>query len=465
VTLRLYDTMTRSLRVFEPVRDGEASIYLCGATVQSAPHIGHVRSNVSFDVVRRWLTHRGYDVTFIRNVTDIDDKILDKSAEADVAWWAWAAMNERAFSEAYDALGCVRPTLEPRATGHITEMITLMQRLIASGHAYPSEGDVYFSVASFNLYGRLSGNKSDETQAGSDVVGDERKRDPRDFALWKGSKPGEPSWPTPWGQGRPGWHLECSAMAGKYLGDEFDIHGGGIDLIFPHHENEIAQSVAAGERFARYWMHNAWVTMAGEKMSKSLGNGLLVSEMLKAWRPVELRYYLGAAHYRSTIDYSDAALAEAAKAYQRIEGFVSRAAKLLGRLEDTGHILKVPKEFVAAMDDDFGVPGALAVVHNRVTAGNVAMDDGDDAGLDSALSDVLAMTQILGINPLTWAENSRSDLSSAVDALVQVVVAQRQDARDRKDYNAADLIRDHLIAAGIEVEDTAAGTRWSVNRG
>jgi cysteinyl-tRNA synthetase len=462
VTLRLYDTMSRSMRDFEPVRDGQASIYLCGATVQSEPHIGHVRSNVSFDIVRRWLIHRGYDVTFIRNVTDIDDKILAKSAEAGVPWWAWASLNDRAFSEAYAALGCLPPTYDPRATGHITEMITLMQTLIAGGHAYAADGDVYFDVQSFPRYGRLSGQKTDQMQPAGDSAGDARKRDPRDFALWKAAKPGEPSWPTPWGDGRPGWHLECSAMAGKYLGDHFDIHGGGIDLIFPHHENEIAQSVAAGERFAKYWMHNAWVTMSGEKMSKSLGNGLLVSQMVKQWRPVELRYYLGTPHYRSTIDFSEAALGDAALAYRRIETFVTNAHSALGHPPD---LAMLPKEFVDAMNDDFGVPAAVAVIHSSVRAGNTAMKDGDLVALDTALGEVLAMTAVLGLNPMDWAQDESHELTAVVDALAGSVIAEREQARARKDFETADKLRDLLVRAGIEVEDTATGARWSLSRG
>jgi cysteinyl-tRNA synthetase len=461
VTLRLYDSLSRTVRDFEPVHAGRASIYLCGATVQSEPHIGHVRSNVSFDVVRRWLIQRGLDVTFIRNVTDIDDKILAKSAEAGVPWWAWASRNDRAFDTAYGELGCLPPTYDPRATGHVPEMITLMQRLIDTGHAYAVDGDVYFDVLSYPDYGALSGQRVDAMQPAGDSAGDTRKRDPRDFALWKAAKAGEPSWATPWGDGRPGWHLECSAMAGKYLGDEFDIHGGGIDLIFPHHENEIAQSKAVGERFARYWMHNAWVTMGGEKMSKSLGNGLLVSEMIKHWRPVELRYYLGAPHYRSTIEYSETALGEAAAAYGRIESFVTNAGARLGHPSDPGVL---PKDFVEAMDDDFGVPAALACIHATVRSGNAALAADDRATIATALGEVLTMTDVLGINPHRWGTPA-GELAPVVDALAGIVLDQRQVARARKDFAAADEIRDRLGAAGLEIEDTPSGARWSVRRG
>jgi cysteinyl-tRNA synthetase len=462
VTLRLYDTATRTVRDFVPLQPGRASIYLCGATVQGAPHIGHLRSGLNFDILRRWLDVRGYDVTMVRNVTDIDDKIIAKAAEAGRPWWAHAALFEQAFRDGYQILGCLPPTIEPRATGHITEMITLMQRLIEAGHAYPADGDVYFDVRSFPAYGALSGQRIDEMLPAGDSVGDTRKHDPRDFALWKSAKTGEPSWPTPWGAGRPGWHLECSAMAGKYLGEVFDIHGGGLDLIFPHHENEVAQSVAAGGEFARYWMHNAWVTMAGEKMSKSLGNTVGIAEMAKQWRPVELRYYLGAAHYRSAIEYSPEALREAAVAYAKIENFVRHAVELVGEPDD----IELPQAFVDAMDDDLGVPQALAIVHNTRREGNSALDAGDKAGVEKALAGVLAMISALGLNPLEWQSTAteQTALTATIDQLVQLAVQQRQSARERKDYAAGDAIRDQLAEAGVILEDTAAGPRWTLSR-
>src|SRR5690606_10026496 len=291
VTIRLYDTSARQIRDFTPLQPGCVSIYLCGATVQAAPHIGHIRSGLNFDIMRRWFEYRGLDVTFIRNVTDIDDKIIAKSAEQGRPWWAIGYENERAFTDGYQALGCLPPTYEPRATGHITEMVEMMRGLIERGHAYEADGNVYFAVTSCPEYLSLS-NQELENLLQPSGEGETGKRDPRDFAMWKAAKPGEPSWETPWGRGRPGWHLECSAMAHKYLGSAFDIHGGGLDLIFPHHENEIAQARGYGDAFARYWVHNAWVTMSGEKMSKSLGNSVLVSEMVKRWRPIVLRYYL-----------------------------------------------------------------------------------------------------------------------------------------------------------------------------
>lgn len=463
MTLKLYDTATRSIRDFVPQHEGRASIYVCGATVQGAPHIGHLRSGLNFDILRRWLTYRGYEVTLVRNVTDIDDKIIAKSAEAGRPWWAHAALFEQAFRDGYAILGCLPPTVEPRATGHITEMITLMQRLIDLGHAYAADGDVYFDVRSFPAYGALSGQRIDEVEPAGDSLGDARKRDPRDFALWKSAKPGEPSWPTPWGAGRPGWHLECSAMAGKYLGDTFDIHGGGLDLIFPHHENEIAQSVAAGGEFARYWMHNGWVTMAGEKMSKSLGNTVSIAEMAKQWRPVELRYYLGAAHYRSAIEYSPTALGEAATAYAGLEAFVQRAVEVVGVPSE---LPEPPAEFVSAMDDDLNTSGALAVIHGARRAGNTALAAGDKAGAAQALGQVVVMTDILGLNPLQWqaSTSQASALTDTVGQLVALALTQRQAARARKDYAASDQIRDTLTAAGIVVEDTPDGPRWTLAR-
>jgi cysteinyl-tRNA synthetase len=458
VTLRLHDSMTRSVRDFVPLEPGKASIYLCGATVQAPPHIGHIRGAVNFDILQRWLTHTGLDVTFVRNVTDIDDKILAKSAENGREWWAWAALNEAAFTRAYDALGCLRPTYEPHATGHIPEMIELMQRLIDSGHAYAVAGDVYFDVRSFASYGSLSGQKLAQMHPAGDVDGESRKRDLLDFALWKGVKPSEPasaSWDTPWGRGRPGWHLECSAMATRYLGPAFDIHGGGLDLIFPHHENEIAQSVGAGDDFAQFWLHNAWLTIGGEKMSKSLGNSLLVDEILQRWRPVEVRYYLGAAHYRSHVEFSDAALDEAAAAYGRIEHFLR---------DDSGsgnEPVDVPAAFREAMDDDLAVPAALAVIFSTMRQGNAAFDVGNDVAGRQAVTEVAAMTRVLGLHPSQWTEAS-SDLTPVIDALVHVALEQRAAARARKDFAAADAIRDRLMHAGILVEDTPDGPRWTL---
>ena len=473
VTLRLHDTATRTVREFSPVVPGKVSLYLCGATVQAPPHIGHIRSGVNFDILVRWLKASCYQVTFCRNVTDIDDKIIRVAAADGVPWWAVAQRNERAFSRAYEVLGCLPPDVEPRATGHVPQMITLMQRLIDSGHAYAAGGDVYFDVTSFPAYGALSGQRLDHMRPAEDTETADAKRDPRDFTLWKGAKPGEPSWETPWGPGRPGWHLECSAMATAYLGPTFDIHGGGLDLVFPHHENEVAQSHAVGDGFARYWMHNGLVGVAGEKMSKSLGNSLLVDAMVTQVRPVELRYYLGQAHYRSSIEYSPAALEEAVTAYRRIEGFVTRAAELTGSQhlagdeQDQKAGTTIPEAFAAALDDDLGVPQALALVHDWVRIGNNALASGGNETVSEALRMVRAMLGVLGLDPLsgTWAgEGADHDLRGVIDALVTVALDQRQAAKDRKDYQAADAIRDGLLAAGVLIEDTPQGPRIEIKR-
>jgi cysteinyl-tRNA synthetase len=472
MTLRLHDTATRTVRDFLPLTPGKAGLYLCGATVQAPPHIGHIRSGISFDICVRWLKASGLEVTFCRNVTDIDDKILRTASAEGSPWWAVAERNQRAFTRAYDVLGCLPPDVEPRATGHIPEMITLIGRLVDSGHAYPSGGDVYFDISSYDRYGALSGQRPEHMRAADDIEDESAKRDPRDFALWKGHKPGEPSWETPWGPGRPGWHLECSAMATKYLGATFDIHGGGLDLVFPHHENEVAQSKAAGDGFARYWLHNGLVRLGGEKMSKSLGNSLLVDAMVAQVRPVELRYYLGQVHYRSDIEYSPEALAEAAAAYRRIEGFVVRVSEGAGT--GTGQTLvsglppvsSLPAAFVAALDDDLAVPQALAVVHEAVTEGNTALAAGDQAGAAKQAESVRAMLAVLGLDPLAapWVTAGDSGLRDVVAALVSVALGQREAARARKDYAAADAIRAQLHAAGIVVEDTPAGPRWELAR-
>ncbi|MDN5751106.1 MAG: cysteine--tRNA ligase [Pseudonocardia sp.] len=460
MTLRLFDTATREQRDFVPVRAGAASIYVCGATVQGPPHIGHVRSGLNYDVLRRWLTHRGLDVTLVRNVTDIEDKILGKAAAHGRPWWEWAATHERAFQAAYDALGCLPPSIEPRATGHVSQMVELMERLIERGHAYAADGDVYFAVRSFPDYGALSGQRVDEVEQGETEHG--AKRDAVDFALWKAAKPGEPSWPTPWGRGRPGWHLECSAMARAYLGPEFDVHGGGLDLVFPHHENEQAQSHAAGDPFARFWLHNAWVTMSGEKMSKSLGNTLGVDVLLKRVRGVELRYYLVAPHYRSAIEYSDPALQEAVAAYRRIESFVHRVRERIGTPEPG----VLCAEFTAALDDDLGTPGALAAIHGTVREGNTALDAGDRAAAAGAASSVRAMTGVLGLDPLDprWLAGSGVDdaATGALATLVGDLLVRRTEARARRDFVEADEVRDRLTAAGVSVEDGPDGPTWTL---
>jgi cysteinyl-tRNA synthetase len=454
-TLNLYDTKSRVISPFEPIKKGEVGIYLCGATVQAPPHIGHIRSGVNFDILRRWLITSGYKVNFVRNVTDIDDKILHKAVHEEIPWWQVAMKYERAFTDAYNALNVLPPTYEPRATGHITQMIELMQKLIENGSAYaPGNGDVYLEVRKLKEYLTLSNQKLDDLQSSEDSDST-YKKDPRDFALWKAAKQGDPSWPTPWGAGRPGWHLECSAMAHAYLGEAFDIHGGGLDLIFPHHENEIAQSNAAGYKFANTWMHNAWVTTSGEKMSKSLGNSLQVVEILKKVRGIELRWYLGSAHYRSMLEFSFEALAESATAFKRIEAFLSRAESVIGK-EIEGLIAD---EFAKAMNDDLAVPQGLAFIAESMRIGNSAGDD--KKVLAKTAGEIRGALSILGCDPKDSAFAATKSNDAAMDGLIKLALAQREAARERKDFKAADDIRDQIASLGITVEDTTNGPRWS----
>ena len=462
MSVRLYDTATRTVRTFEPLRPGQVSLYHCGATVQWSPHIGHLRgAGIVYDVLRRWLEYRGYEVLQVRNVTDIDDKILTKAGEAGRPWWEWAATHERAFADAYDVLGCQRPSIEPRATGHIPQILAMIGELIEAGKAYPAAGDVYFSVRSQADYGFLSGQRLDEvTQGESEGAG---KHDPVDFTLWKAAKPGEPYWDSPWGPGRPGWHIECSAMARAYLGDTFDIHGGGLDLIFPHHENEAAQSHGCGLGFARYWMHSYWVTMAGEKMSKSLGNVLSVPAITAHTRPIDLRYYLVSVHYRSSIEYSQEALDDAATAFGRVESFLHRTADRVGAVP----VGEIPDEFAAAMDDDLSVPRALAVVHETVRRGNSSMSAGRAGEAAAAAAAVRGMLAVLGLDPFVapWVGTGRVDaeLTTATDRLIQKMLDERATARAARDFAAADAIRHRLAAAGFAIEDTPDGPLWSVS--
>jgi cysteinyl-tRNA synthetase len=479
VTLHLHDTATRTVREFTPITPGQASVYLCGATVQAPPHIGHLRSAVCFDVLIRWLEASGYRVTYCRNVTDVDDKILRVAQREGIAPAIVAERNQRAFTWAYDAVGTRPPDIEPRATGHIPEMIILIRRLIERGHAYPAAGDVYFDVRSFAAYGALSGQLPGQLRPAEDSGEADAKRDPGDFTLWKAAKPGEPYWETPWGSGRPGWHLECSAMSTKYLGPEFDIHCGGMDLIFPHHENEIAQSHAAGDGFARYWLHNGLLELGGEKMSKSLGNSLLVTDVLQRVRPAELRYYLVQAHYRSLLGFSEDALEEAVAAFRRIERFVLRASEALGRLgidydagehpsgEEYEEPAGLPVSFRSAMDDDLGVPSALAAVHACVRDGNQALAASDKAGARVSLVRLRAMLDVLGLDPLApnWPGGGSGDrLRDVVGALVKLTLQQRDAARARRDYATSDAIRDGLEEIGVVVEDTPEGPRWELKR-
>ncbi|MDQ0707741.1 cysteinyl-tRNA synthetase [Arthrobacter woluwensis] len=485
MTLRFYDTASAQVREFQPLEPGKASLYYCGATVQGLPHVGHVRSAIAFDQLTRWLRYRGFVVTVVRNVTDIDDKILAKSAEsfedgfvpdgdrpAKEPWWAIAYRYEQAFRTAYETLGVSAPSYEPRATGHIPEMHALIARLIDRGHAYAApdgSGDVYFDVRSWPEYGSLTHQRIDDMQAATDA--DPRgKRDPRDFALWKGHKAGDPetaAWDSPWGRGRPGWHLECSAMVTKYLGPRFDIHGGGLDLRFPHHENELAQSTAAGDGFANFWMHNGMVTYQGEKMSKSIGNTVSPEEMLSQASPRVVRYYLGQAQYRSVLDYNPGSLAEAASAVERIDGFISRALRSQSQGNGTfGHFSYggVPEDFAKAMDDDLNVPQALAVLHETVRAGNAALAAGDADTVRSALDSVLSMTRVLGLDDVASTGKAEGPALEALDALVRAQLEARAAARAAKDWAASDAIRDGLAGAGVVVEDGPQGASWSLRQ-
>ena len=457
MTIRLFDTVTQSLRDVEPRVPGHIGIYVCGPTVQSAPHIGHLRSALTYDLWRRWFEYRGFDVTLVRNITDIDDKILATAGTEE--WWALAYRVEGEFSSAERLLGILPPTYEPRATGHIPDIVTLISRLIERGHAYAADdesGDVYFSVTSWPDYGQLTRQSPDDVEADESAV-ERSKRDPRDFALWKGRKESEPetaSWSSPWGAGRPGWHIECSAMATRYLGSSFDIHGGGLDLRFPHHENELAQSRAAGDEFATSWLHNGLVTVGGKKMSKSVGNVMNTNDLFAQTDWVTARYFLLASHYRSTMDINDGSLAEAAAAWDRIRQFAVKSAP---RVTDGA---RVPDAFAEAMDDDLGIPSALAVLHDAVRAGNTAFDAGDDATINARANDVAAMTDVLGLDTRFTQSDS---VHSALSVLVARLVSERNAARERKDWPTADRIRDDLDAAGIAVEDGTESTRWTIH--
>ena len=464
MTLRLYDTATRAVRPFEPLRPGSVGVYVCGPTVQAPPHVGHLRSAVVLDVLRRWLVESGLTVTWIRNVTDVDDKIIHDAAHADEPWWALASRQERAFERAYDAVQVLPPTATPRVTGSISVIVALIERIVERGAAYASGGDVYLSVRGVATYGELSGQSLDALRASEKTVAHGHtgaKRDPLDFALWKAAKPGEPSWPSPWGPGRPGWHIECSAMAVEHLGEEFDLHAGGVDLVFPHHENERAQSTCAGHPFARLWLHHGLVTTGGEKMSKSRGVATGVDEVLSTTRPAVLRYALGAGHYRSPLEWSASTLSEAEAAYGRIETFVRNAGAEVGDAPAYEELSKASwSEFAAALDDDLAVPQALAVVHAGVRAGNALLATDEGAALAATLAVVRRMLRVLALDPVSQWPSASGELAPVVDALVELAVEARAAARERKDWAQADALRDRLAAAGVVLEDTAGGVRW-----
>jgi cysteinyl-tRNA synthetase len=487
VSIRLFDSKEAALRAFVPLEPNRVSLYVCGPTVQSSPHVGHLRSALVYDQLRRWLTHEGYDVTLVRNVTDIDDKVLDNAiAGGSEEWWALAYRMEGEFSRSYAALGILSPTYEPRATASIPEMIALIERLIEGGHAYPAtdnSGDVYFDTGSWPAYGTLTRQNPDDLDAATDA--DLRgKKDVRDFALWKGHKVTEPesaSWKTPWGSGRPGWHIECSAMATKYLGSTFDIHGGGLDLRFPHHENELAQSEAAGDGFARYWLHNGLVSVGGQKMSKSLGNSVLAADLLATSEAIVVRYLLGSAHYRSTLELHDTAVAEAQAAFERITGFLERVSRSTastvgaissapevgsaGTLGKGFTVETIPESFREAMNDDLNIPAAVAIVFDEVRSGNTLLDDGKIAKAVSSAGRIVAMLDVLGLNPWApeWNDTRTQPSADALELLMEQLLLNRQEARNTRDFAAADRIRDNLAAAGITIEDTPTGAHWSLH--
>jgi cysteinyl-tRNA synthetase len=471
VNLKLFDSKTQSLKDFVPLEKGKVGIYLCGPTVQSMPHLGHLRSALVYDQLVRWFQTLGNEVTLIRNVTDIDDKVLDNAKAENRSWWGLAFECEQAFANAYRKINIATPTYEPRATGNVTEMIELIQLLISKGHAYQVENsaDVFFSASSWKSYGELTNQSKDDLIA--DAEADSRgKKDPRDFALWKAHKDSEPldaSWDSPFGRGRPGWHIECSAMSVKYLGTQFDIHGGGLDLRFPHHENELAQSRAAGHDFANYWLHNGLVNVAGAKMSKSAGNSILVSDVLTDANALALRYYLGSAHYRSVLDYNEGVIQEAEAAIERITSFLERAGRKLSdnkSLQESTVAASLPKKFIDAMNEDLNIPSALAVLHETVRAGNSALDSDSMKEAAEAYFAVLGILNVLNINPLDaiWQTKGSAEALAALDTLVQFMIEQRKVARDNKDFETSDRIRDQLKIAGIILEDEAGSTNWSL---
>ena len=475
MSLRLHDTRARAVRPLEPLQPGTVGIYVCGPTVQARPHVGHLRSAVALDVLHRWLLERGERVVLVRNVTDVDDKIIHDASHDDEPWWALATRMTRAFTQAYDSVQVLPPTAEPRVTGSLPSIVALVERIVERGHAYVSGGDVYLSVRTVEGYGALSGQDPDRLRASERAVAHGHtgeKRDPLDFALWKAAKPGEPSWPSPWGPGRPGWHIECSAMAVDHLGESFDVHAGGVDLVFPHHENELAQSTCAGHGFARHWLHHGLVTVAGgtgEKMSKSLGNSTLVEDVLQTVRPQVLRYALGAAHYRSQLEWSPQAVADAEAAYGRIETFVRNATAVTQGVEPADGAASWD-DFAAALDDDLGVPQALAAVHAGVRAGNALLASGELPALAGTLAVVRRMLRVLALDPVDqWPSGGAGELAPVVDALVAIAVEARADARARKDWVQADAVRDRLNASGIVLEDTMVdgvpGVRWRLSDG
>ncbi len=460
MTLKIYNDLHRRKEVFEPLEPGRVRMYVCGMTVYDYCHLGHARVVVVFDVVYRYLKAKGYQVTYVRNITDIDDKIIQRANEQGVPFHELTSRFIDAMHEDFAALHVEPPTLEPRATEHIDEILRMIRSLLEKGHAYVAEnGDVYYDVHSFPEYGKLSGKSLDDLEAGARVEPGEGKRDPLDFALWKAAKPGEPAWDSPWGKGRPGWHIECSAMSTSALGDTFDIHGGGADLTFPHHENEIAQSEGAtGHPFVRYWMHNGFVRVKEEKMAKSLGNFFTIREILERYRPEEVRYFILTSHYRSPLNYDEEHLLNARRALDRLY----TALRGLPQAEPGGAEAFVEK-FNAAMDDDFNTPEALAVLFELVREINKARGEDPEkaARMGAELKRLGGILGILQEAPERWLQGapaaSRQGLS---DEEIESLIQQRIEARKSKNWAEADRIRDELKAQGVVLEDTPQGTNW-----
>lgn len=463
--MKLFDTKAGELRDFKPLVAGNVSIYVCGPTVQSSPHIGHLRAALVYDLLARWFENQGLAVKLIRNVTDIDDKVLENAAKSGADWWQLAYKYEQEFAADYRRLNLLAPANEPRATGHIPQMIDLIEKLLELGYAYrglDGSDNVYFDTSKWPDYGALTHQKLEDMD--SDVA-DASKRNPQDFALWKAAKPSEPksaSWESTFGTGRPGWHIECSAMAAHYLGSQFDIHGGGLDLRFPHHENELAQSNAAGHKFANYWIHNGLVSVQGQKMSKSLGNSVSSSQLFEGVSHLAVRYYLASAHYRSVLDYQPGAQQESASALARLHGFMDRCERELAetRFSELSET-ELPQEFIDHMNDDLNVPGALAVIHEAARSGNTDLDEQRLAQAHQSWCEVRAMLDVLGLAPEPSEQPNPEH--QALDKVIQTLIAERNQAREEKNYQRADQIRDQLLAIGIELADSSSGTHWSLN--
>jgi len=490
MTIQIYNTLSRSKEPFEPLEPGHVKMYVCGPTVYDSSHIGHARSIIVFDVIYRYLTYAGYDVTYVRNFTDVDDKIINRSNELGVSTESLAEKYINEFHHDMDALNVLRPTIEPKATEHIGQIISIIENLVEKGYAYPVNGDVFFSVSLFKGYGKLSGRKLEDMEAGARVEIDQKKQNPFDFVLWKASKPKEPAWDSPWGKGRPGWHIECSAMSEDYLGASFDIHGGGKDLIFPHHENEIAQSEAAsGKTFVKYWVHNGFVNINHEKMSKSLGNFLMIKDMIQLYHPEAIRLFLLSHHYRTPVDFTDQAIREAVIGLDKIYTLLGRVEKYLGALPDKNSEddAKAPDPnkkfwqlFCNAMDDDFNTAQGLGVLYETVRTVNRYLDEAEDDETEESGDSlaqktiyrnclhILKMGKILGIlseSPKRYFKQKKERVieKQAIDTqAIEQMIKERDEARKAKDFKKADFLRDQLKEMNIDIEDRPDGTIWKV---